>query len=124
MEGRATVCVSEVAQAGMEAKAAAAPAVGTEGAAPGGSTSPEAAVRLTDGELEELAKMAVEYRAKERAMERAKKRAMERVKYRRENAWRDVEIVVSDVVRFYEYDPSKAVPAGKRPPGPAVDAAS
>ena len=113
MDGRATVCVSKAVQAGMAAKAAVATAVGTDGASIGRSTRQEAAVPLTESELEELARIEAECRAKERVKERVKEI---------ENAWRDVEIVMSDVVQFYTYDPSKAVPAEKRPPGSAAGA--
>ena len=115
------VCVSKAVQAGMAAKAAVATAVGTDGASIGRSTRQEDAVPLTEAELEELAKIAAECRAKERAKERVKELVKERVK-ELENAWRDVEIVMSDVVQFYTYDPSKAVPAEKQPPGPAAGA--
>ena len=99
MEGRATVCVSVEAQAGTAAKEAAAPAVWTEGAALGGSAHPEGPVLPTEGELKELARMAAECNARERAI------------YRCENAWRDAEIVVSNVVHFYSRrDSRKAVP--------------
>lgn len=107
MEGRATVCVSVEAQAGTAAKEAAAPAVWTEGAALGGSAHPEGPVLPTEGELKELARMAAECNARASVRARARERAI----YECENAWRDAEIVVSNVVHFYSRrDSRKAVP--------------